>query len=299
LQILRRRLEAGDACRLRSSVYRRGGAIVFSSSRLSRWKSDGEGAHPARRGPAADSGLPGRAQAALETAMIASRSANDRREREHRRVQSQVGLTAAIGAAGLAGLFGLVLVSAFDRAVTLGLASVCAVLAAAAAVSLARTAWMRDEAVDVAAAAGDLALGAQAKQLAELATALDGDPAMRAGTVLERLIGDVEDRARAARDREAGLRGSAAVQGRRHERIVPRQTRTAVTTADGRSLNARIIDISQSGVALEGNFPGCAVGHRLQVGSHAARVVRVLARGLACEFIHVLPAGRLAPEIVL
>ena len=275
--------------------------MTTGSSRLSRWQ-DGSG--PELRGASAASrsaSLQDQAQAAVETLMVASRSARDRLDRWRGRQESRIGQIAALGAGGLAGLLGLLAVPMFDRTTTLGLAGVAALTVLGAGFGLAREAWPRKRASDDISCniAGDAALGTEAKRLVLLAAMLEERPATTAQTLLSRLIADAELATSVARDREARIRGEANLRGRRHERLVPRQTRVVLTTPDQRSLHAQIVDVSLSGVAVDGNFPGCAVGGVVRVGSRKARVVRVLPRGLACEFVELLPPALLTADIVL
>ena len=86
---------------------------------------------------------------------------------------------------------------------------------------------------------------------------------------------------------------------RRHARIKPRHTRTLIALEDGRKLNATILDVSQSGVAIEGNLPGLWIGSMVTVGSRRAKAVRMLARGMAFEFSLPIPAEALTVDLVL
>lgn len=70
---------------------------------------------------------------------------------------------------------------------------------------------------------------------------------------------------------------------RRHERLIPRNPFTTITTPLGEKVPVRIIDISLSGAAL-GGAEGLKPGDIVQVSRTMARVVRVLDRGVAVEF---------------
>lgn len=70
---------------------------------------------------------------------------------------------------------------------------------------------------------------------------------------------------------------------RRHERIIPRNPFTTITTPMGEKVPVRIIDISLSGAAL-GGADGLKPGDIVQLSRTMARVVRVLERGVAVEF---------------
>lgn len=78
-------------------------------------------------------------------------------------------------------------------------------------------------------------------------------------------------------------------ENRRHARIVPRLTSTALTLADGVRHCATLLDVSLSGAALACDArpaPGSAV----TVGTTPGRVVRVGAHWLAVTFDGLLPA---------
>ncbi len=106
-------------------------------------------------------------------------------------------------------------------------------------------------------------------------------------------------RPQTAGPRPAPASPAAPPRSRRHARIKPRQTRTLIATEDGRKLNAVIADVSQSGVAIEGNLPGLWIGSMVTVGSRRAKAVRVLPRGMAFEFSTPVPAEALTEDFVL
>lgn len=85
---------------------------------------------------------------------------------------------------------------------------------------------------------------------------------------------------------------------RRHERIVPRSTRTKLTLSDGHHVAAKIIDVSISGVALTVD-PKPPLGSAVTVGGTMGRVVRVFATGAAIEFSRMLPAETFGTEVHL
>lgn len=71
---------------------------------------------------------------------------------------------------------------------------------------------------------------------------------------------------------------------RRHERVVPRNPRSTLTTDDGAVHDCRLIDVSLSGAAVTvGGFQP-PVGSSVLLGRTAGRVVRHLENGLAIEF---------------
>ena len=70
---------------------------------------------------------------------------------------------------------------------------------------------------------------------------------------------------------------------RRHERIVPSNSRSTLRLADGREYLVKLIDISVSGAALASEVRP-AIGTPVTVGQTAAHVVRHFPSGLAVEF---------------
>jgi len=70
---------------------------------------------------------------------------------------------------------------------------------------------------------------------------------------------------------------------RRHERIEPSQTATTIKLEDGRSYEARIIDLSLSGAAIQMNVRP-AIGTLMWLGHMRGRVVRHFDDGVAIEF---------------
>ncbi len=70
---------------------------------------------------------------------------------------------------------------------------------------------------------------------------------------------------------------------RRHERLVPRNARSVLTTEDGVEHECRVIDVSLSGAAININLD-LPIGTPVMLGRTAARVVRHFERGLAVEF---------------
>jgi len=79
--------------------------------------------------------------------------------------------------------------------------------------------------------------------------------------------------------------------GRRHERIVPREKDVMLTLPDGRRIPAELHDVSRSGAAVAtGVRP--AVGQEVRVGRTWGRVVRQLPNGLAIEFLTPLSPSR-------
>lgn len=70
---------------------------------------------------------------------------------------------------------------------------------------------------------------------------------------------------------------------RRHERIQPRNPFIEITLDDGRKYQARIVDLSLSGAALQ-SVVRPAIGSRIAFGHMQARIVRHIEEGFAIEF---------------
>jgi hypothetical protein len=75
---------------------------------------------------------------------------------------------------------------------------------------------------------------------------------------------------------------------RRHERLVPKYARSAMTLPDGSQMPCRLIDISLSGAAaaVEVKPP---LGTIVTIGKTPGRVVRVFETGVAIEFFRMIP----------
>jgi len=70
---------------------------------------------------------------------------------------------------------------------------------------------------------------------------------------------------------------------RRHERVIPRNPFTTITTPFGEKVPVRVLDISMSGAAI-GGVDDLKPGDVVQISRTMARVVRLLERGVAIEF---------------
>jgi len=70
---------------------------------------------------------------------------------------------------------------------------------------------------------------------------------------------------------------------RRHERIAPRRSAAVIKLEDGRVYQAKIIDLSLSGAAIEMTVRP-AIGTVLWLGNMRGRVVRQFEEGVAIEF---------------
>ena len=90
------------------------------------------------------------------------------------------------------------------------------------------------------------------------------------------------------------------MEDRRHQRIVPRKVDTKIELINGKSISARIIDISVSGAAVMvavADRP--AIGARVVVGRRTGKVVRLFEQGIAVEFLRLVPADTFDEDIVL
>jgi c-di-GMP-binding flagellar brake protein YcgR len=83
---------------------------------------------------------------------------------------------------------------------------------------------------------------------------------------------------------------------RRHDRIIPRDPYSQLTTPDGRSQRCRILDLSLSGagVQVEERPP---VGTAVMLGRIRGRVVRHLELGVALEFAAVQDPDQLETDL--
>ena len=85
---------------------------------------------------------------------------------------------------------------------------------------------------------------------------------------------------------------------RRHERIIPRNTRSTLILADGRESAVKLIDVSMSGAAMVSNLKP-PIGTPVTIGQTAAHVVRLFDDGFAVEFSRTFPAEEFGEEIKL
>jgi hypothetical protein len=143
----------------------------------------------------------------------------------------------------------------------------------------------------------------RAKRLAEVAESslsADGLP-LEIWRPLDALLFDIEQAAAVSKSSAHRLRvdGAPPEPGRRYARIYPRATRTTLATGGNIRFNVDIIDVSVSGVAVEGVLPGIGVGADVVIGARKGRVVRLLPRGLAIEFATPIPEHVLDRDIIL
>lgn len=85
---------------------------------------------------------------------------------------------------------------------------------------------------------------------------------------------------------------------RRHERVAPRNPRSTLALADGRSYPVRLIDVSVSGAAFTAEVHP-PVGTPVTLGTTAAHVVRGFSGGVAVEFARPFSADSDASTIQL
>jgi hypothetical protein len=245
----------------------------------------------------------GRADAAMTTANMALRAARERLDHCRQTRQAKARFAAAMGAVGIAALVVLIALDPDDTRSRIVLASL-AIFAACAplVICVMRVAEGADkEAKITAAMESDRMLAVQARRIGDAAEAASDQNGLSPTTslVIDMLLDDVEQAAATAKGRENRIRGEAAERGRRHVRIYPRNSRVIVTTGDNRKFTVNILDVSVSGVAVEGNLPGVAVGTEVVIGSRKGKVVRRLPHGVAFEFARLLPAELFDRDIVL
>jgi len=89
-------------------------------------------------------------------------------------------------------------------------------------------------------------------------------------------------------------------ENRKFKRIVPQNPHSTILLSDGTLVEARVVDVSASGVAIAAGFYP-EIGEPLAVGKIVGRVVRHFAGGFAVEFVDVqkpqlLEKLLLAPE---
>lgn len=88
------------------------------------------------------------------------------------------------------------------------------------------------------------------------------------------------------------------MEDRRHDRIVPRHSDTSLQLASGARVPARIIDISLSGAGLELRSKP-SLGSRVVVGRTPGKIVRHFDKGVAVEFLRLVPGEIFDEDIVL
>ena len=90
-----------------------------------------------------------------------------------------------------------------------------------------------------------------------------------------------------------------AAQTRAAERFVPRRTATSLATANGKKLDARIINMSALGVAVEADFSQVRPDTVVMVGSHPVKQGRQITLGTVFLFVKPLDPKLCNPDIVV
>lgn len=85
---------------------------------------------------------------------------------------------------------------------------------------------------------------------------------------------------------------------RRHERIEPRRAGVAVALPDGRIIQARLLDVSMSGAAIQ-TTEVLEMGAPVTVGRTRAHVVRTFKDGVAVEFMNQIPESSFDENVEL
>ncbi len=84
---------------------------------------------------------------------------------------------------------------------------------------------------------------------------------------------------------------------RRHERIIPQNSRTTVTMPNGTTLTCRIVDMSLSGASVASQTVP-PVGTAITVGKVQGRVVRHIDGGFAVEFARLQHPDSLEESVI-
>lgn len=85
-------------------------------------------------------------------------------------------------------------------------------------------------------------------------------------------------------------------EGRRHDRLQPRNTNSQIKLPDGRTYACQVIDMSISGAAIKIDVRP-ALGTEIILGRMRARVVRHFPEGIAVQFADVQTARTLAERL--
>lgn len=244
-----------------------------------------------------------RAHSARLAAHTASGLARERMQSCRRDRRIVAALTAVVGTAGLVGTVALLLfdVGSASNKVVLGILAALAQSAPLVLCTLRAFEGTDAEANIAIAVESARNVSAQAERLRHLITTASEVSGIPPATrfLIDKLLDDLEQAAAAANGRERRIQDETTRGTRRHKRIKPRHDRVIITTADRRKLVASVVDVSQSGAAVEGNIPRVPIGTEVMVGSHKARVVRMLPRGMAFEFVEPIPASLLDENIKL
>jgi hypothetical protein len=245
----------------------------------------------------------GRAQAAITHYTLAYRSASDRLENCRRGRRQSTSLSVAAGLLGIASLLFIIhnpemipMALVFSA---LGAAAACAppihmILRIGEAASIEARTMVETEKISM--------LLAQAKLMGRTIVAASDEQGLSKvkHELLDMLLNDLEKASLAQRARASVPRGDTAVgQMRRDARISPTNKRVIVSIDDLTKFHVQIIDVSLSGVAVEGLLPGVGAGSDVVVGARKARVVRLFPHGAGLEFATPIPADQFDENIVL
>jgi hypothetical protein len=142
---------------------------------------------------------------------------------------------------------------------------------------------------------------AQGKRMGRTIVAASGDQGLSRvkHEILDMMLNDLEKAALAEKGRAGVLRGEDPRRTRRDARIFPTHKRVIVSIGEVTKFHVLILDVSLSGVAVEGLLPGVGAGSDAVVGARKARVVRLLPHGAAFKFATPIPAEEFDEDIVL
>ncbi len=90
-----------------------------------------------------------------------------------------------------------------------------------------------------------------------------------------------------------------ATQTRSTERFVPRRTGTSLTTAKGKRIDGRIVNLSAAGVAVEVNLSQIGTDPVVMVGSRPVHRGRPIALGMVFLFVKPIDPSLCNPDIIL
>ena len=262
------------------------------TSRISRWTGKDL---PETRAPQvsprqlASAATSVRIEAAARSASAALASARARLDSVRTLRRGSAALEAAAGSIGLVGLISLLVVGAPQ--INPMFIELFALAATVPILTSLRRSWVRDlaEANTVAAVEHARTIFMQAASLRDLLT----QPDFMRSSINEAVLANIEQAAAVAAGREHRSTMVSSERARRHIRIRPTKTRVVVILRGQLAVLAELVDVSISGAAIRGDVPDVSLGDDVLVGSRAAKVVRLLPSGLACEFVTPL-----APELL-
>ncbi len=87
-------------------------------------------------------------------------------------------------------------------------------------------------------------------------------------------------------------------EGRRYDRLIPKQQDAIVRLESGREVPCQIIDVSLSGAGIRVAAP-MPMGSLATLGNTTGRVVRQFDGGVALQFVRLLPVEKFEADIVL